>query len=308
MQVQAISSTRSRYLDMGAMASLAHMRFATSHQIEGTYTGRHRSSQLGGSGEFSDYREYSGGEDLRRLDWKVLGRTGRAYTRLYQDETNLICTLAIDASGSMTFGDDGTGGQSAMGKLQYVRWLSTAINHIIGRQQDQVGLALIADGLMSHTPAGSTASHVQRIEREIEQFATTPRTDLGAGLRALFERVKRRGVLMLFSDFLCDDLERMFASLRLLRHRRWEVINMHLVHPLEERLPEGVAWRFEGMENDGSIDCSPADLAEAYQQRFEAHALAVRTLSLACGCEYRRISTAVPYLQTLGQFLVARAG
>ena len=83
---------------------------------------------------------------------------------------------------------------------------------------------------------------------------------------------------------------------------------MHIVHPLEERLPEGVAWRFEGLENDGSIDCSPASLAEAYQQRFEAHALAVRTLSLACGCEYRRISTAVPYLQTLGQFLVTRAG
>lgn len=289
------------------MASLAHMRFATSHQIEGNYTGRHRSSQLGGSGEFADYREYSEGEDLRRLDWKVLGRTGRAYTRLYQDETNLVCTLAIDASGSMGFGDD-TAGQSPMGKLEYVRWLATAISHIIGRQQDQVGLALLADGLQNHTGVGATSSHVRQIHRLIEQVKTTPTTKLAVGLRTLFDRSRRRGVLMLMSDFLCDDLEQVFASLRLFRHRRWEVINMHIVHPLEERLPEGVAWRFEGLENDGVANCSPADLADAYQQRFEAHAQTVRTLSLASGCEYRRVSTAVPYLQTMGQFLVTRTG
>src|SRR5437868_13342330 len=94
----------SRYLNLRALSALQHMRFATRHRIEGSYSGRHRSRQQGGAAEFVDYREYAPGEDLRRLDWKVLARTGRTYLRLFQDETNLLCTLAIDASGSMRFG------------------------------------------------------------------------------------------------------------------------------------------------------------------------------------------------------------
>src|SRR4051812_17697868 len=90
--------SRGRFLDLSALAALAHLRFATRHQIDGTYSGRHRSRQQGGASEFADYREYVEGEDLRRLDWKVLARTGRAYVRLFQDETNLRCTLAVDAS------------------------------------------------------------------------------------------------------------------------------------------------------------------------------------------------------------------
>src|SRR5579885_920779 len=92
------------FLDLRALASLEGLRFSTRHRIDGSYTGRHASRQLGGAAEFVDYREYAAGEDLRRLDWKVLARTGRSYVRLYQDETNLVCTLALDASGSMAFG------------------------------------------------------------------------------------------------------------------------------------------------------------------------------------------------------------
>src|SRR5512134_3820089 len=100
----AMTSQRSRFLDQQALASLARMRFVTRQQIEGAYSGRHQSRQQGGAGEFVDFREYTAGEDLRRLDWKVLARTGRTYVRLYQDDTNLLCTLVLDVSGSMRFG------------------------------------------------------------------------------------------------------------------------------------------------------------------------------------------------------------
>src|SRR5205823_9134781 len=119
------AQTRSRFLELPALAALAHLRFSTRHRIDGTYTGRHQSRQQGGAGEFVDFREYSAGEDLRRLDWKVLARTGRAYLRLFQDETNLLCTLAIDASGSMNFGQ-GTKGRGS--KLQYAQYLTTALS------------------------------------------------------------------------------------------------------------------------------------------------------------------------------------
>jgi uncharacterized protein (DUF58 family) len=299
-----IAQARSRFLDLRALAAVGHMRFVTRQQIEGAYTGRHRSKQQGGSTEFVDYREYAPGEDLRRLDWKVLGRTGRSVVRLYQDETNLVCTLAIDASGSMKFGAHNGG----ISKLEYAQRLATGMSHVIGRQQDQVGLAVLAGGLRDVYPPGGTAGHVSRIQSAIEVLKTEPATDLAASLRDLFGRMNRRGVLMLFSDFLVDDLEKTFASIRLFRHRRWEVVLLHLVHPDEERLPQGAAYRFEGLENDGAIACSPTEIRREYEARFEAYAASVRGLALAAGCDYRRVSTAVPYMQTLGGFLAERAG
>jgi uncharacterized protein (DUF58 family) len=282
------------------------MRFVTRHQIEGAYSGRHRSKQQGGSAEFVDYREYSPGEDLRRLDWKVLARTERPVVRLYQDETNLVAMVVVDASGSMRFG--GHNGKTAGSKLEYAQYLATGMSHIIAGQQDQVGLATIGGALREVFPPGSTGGHLTRLQASIESLATDPATDLAKGLRDLFDRLRRRGVLIVMSDFLVDDLEKTFASIRLFRHRRWEVVLLHLVHPDEERLPEGSAFRFEGLENDGRVDCSPADIRRMYQDGFEAHVAMVRRLGLAAGCDYRRVSTAVPYLQTLSGFLVERAG
>ena len=120
-------------------------------------------------------------------------------------------------------------------------------------------------------------------QEAIASQETEPATQLAAGLRQLQQRLGRRGVLILMSDFLVDDLESVFANLRLFRHRRWEVIVLHVIHPEEERLPQGSAYRFEGMEDDGNVDCSPADVARAYEQAFENHAATVRALSLAAG-------------------------
>lgn len=302
--IEPTAAARSRFLDLKALSALAHMRFVTKRQIDGAYSGRHRSRQQGGAAEFADYREYVEGEDLRRLDWKVLARTGRAYVRLFQDETNLLCTLAIDASSSMLF----AGARGNYSKLQHVQWLATAFSHVIARQQDQVGLALLADGLSDPRPPGSRSAHVQGLQQAIETLKTQPTTDLATGLRDLFGRLSRRGVLVLMSDFLVEDLEPVFNSLRLFRHRHWEIVCLHIIHPEEERLPEGLAYRFEGLENDGRIDASPAEVRKLYEDRFAAHCATVRELSLAAGCDYRRVSTATPYLETLGGFLVERAG
>ncbi len=291
----------SRFLNLRALAALEHMRFTTRQRLEGSFSGRHLSRQLGGSAEFADYREYTPGEDLRHLDWKVLARTGRTYLRRYQDETNLICTMLLDASQSMQFPAKGS-------KLEYAQYFATALSHIIHRQQDQVGLAVASDGLREFLPPGSTSSHVARLHEIIERLKTEPTTDLTAALEDLYQRQTRRGVLMMLSDFLVDDLDTVFARVRLFRHRRWEVVILHLIHPDEERLPEGAAFRFVGLEGEGTINCSPTEIRQLYQERFDAHVAMVRSLAMATGCDYRRVSTAVPYLQTLGGFLVERTG
>lgn len=300
-----ISTEQSPYLDLQALAGLANMRFSTKHRIEGNYSGRHRSRQQGGGGEFVDYREYSGGEDLRRLDWKVYARTGKAFIRLHQNETNLLCTLAIDASGSMDFGNDAARKGS---KLEYVKFLATALSHVIIAGQDQVGLAILGDELREFLPPRGTVTHAVHVQDQIAGMRTTPTTTMAASLRTLFERSKGRGVLLLMSDFLMEDLDELFAAVRLFRHRGWEVVALHVVHPLEERLPEGTAFRFEGMEGEGLLDCSPDEVRTLYQTRMSEHLEVVRKFAMAAGCDYRFISTAVPYARTLSGFLVERAG
>jgi uncharacterized protein (DUF58 family) len=298
------ASAPSRFLDLRALAALEHLRFTTRHRIEGTYSGRHRSRHRSGSGEFVDYREYSAGEDLRRLDWKVFGRTGKAYVRLYEEETNVVCTLALDASGSMRFG--GHRGDAHGSKLEYAQFLATGFSHVISRGQDQVGLALLADGLREVIPPGATPDHVARIQTKIADVDTGPARTIAPALAELFQRIRGRGVLLVISDFLFEDAEAAFGALKMFKHRQFEVIALHLVHPEEERLPEGLAFRFDGLENDGHVDCSPAEVRAQYEQRFANHLAAIRTLALATGCDYRRVSTAVPWINTLQEFLAKR--
>ena len=164
------TADRSRFLDTPALSVLRHMLFVARGRIEGAFSGRHRSRQLGGSTEFVDYREYAPGEDLRRLDWKVLGRTGKPVIRIYQDETNLRCTLAIDASNSMRFG-----GHRGISKLEYVQWLATGMSSVIAAQQDQVGLASLGGALREVIPPASTPTHIYQLQQAIEKLKTGTR-------------------------------------------------------------------------------------------------------------------------------------
>ena len=297
----------SRFLDLSRLAALQHMRFTTRQRIEGTYSGRHTSRALGGSGEFADYREYTPGGDLRRLDWRVLARTGRAYIKLFQDETNLVCTPVVDASGSMKFGakskNDLTGS-----KLEYAQFFTTALSHIVSFGRDQVGLAVVDEQLNTYLKPGSTGDHVKRLHEVVESIDATGEAQWEVALTELFRSAGRRGVLLLMSDFLTEDIEKLFASIRLFKHSGWEVIAMHLVHPDEERLPAGAAFQFEGLEGESSVHCSPAEIQHVYEANFKKHLSTVRSMALSTGCDYRLVSTAVPYWETLSGFLVERVG
>ncbi|MCO8123257.1 DUF58 domain-containing protein [Stieleria sp. TO1_6] len=300
-------SETSHYLDTASMLGLETMRFSTKRRIEGTFSGRHVARRQGGAGQYIDSREYSPGDDLRRLDWPAMGRTGRAYVRLYQDETNLSCLLTIDASGSMYFGarskfdDRGS-------KLEWTKYFATAMTHLIALGRDQVGMSVAAEhGLQFIAPAAAPRQ-IRILQHEIAGLVASGRTQLGESLDDSFLRMRRRGVMMVISDFLVQPLDDVLRGMRKFRARGWETIAVHLVHPDEEVLPKGVAFRFSGMEGEPNVDCRPGDIRNVYQQRFSQHCAHVRDGLLGAGCDYRRFSTATPYLDAVRQFLVPRRG
>lgn len=299
------SSAFSQFFEPSKLAGLESMRFTTRRRVEGSYSGRHIAKQRGGSGEFVDYREYSPGDDLRRLDWKAMGRTGRSYLKLYQDETDLHCTMMIDCSGSMLQGCQSFQNQQGS-KLEWAQYYCTALAHLITLGRDAVGLAIAKETLQSYLPPSSSLRQRGVIHQQVADLIASGKTDLGKSLDDVMIQAKRRGVLLLLSDFLVDNLEPVIAGLRKFRGRGWEVIALHLVHPDEETLPEGNAYRFVGLEMDGEISCQVAEIAESYRQRFAKHLRDVRSSLVAAGCDYHLVSTKVPYVEHLRSFMVAR--
>ncbi|MEQ1824975.1 MAG: DUF58 domain-containing protein [Pirellula sp.] len=299
------TSDASIYFEPSKLAGLEKMRFTTSRRVEGAYSGRHVARRMGGAGEFVDYREYAPGDDLRRVDWKAMGRMGRTYLKLYQDETDLSCTMLLDCSGSMLQGAR-TPTDMAGSKLEWMQYFATALSHLIVLGRDAVGLAVARKKLADYFPPIASIQQRQLVHAEVEKLVPSGETDLAHSMDELLIRVRRRGVLLILSDFLVPDLDPVIAALRKYRSRGWEVIALHLVHPHEERLPVGNAFRFIGLELDGDARCQWSEVHAVYEKRFDAHLAATRSALISVGCDYHRTLTSVSYLAVLRKFLVTR--
>ncbi|MCU0719558.1 MAG: DUF58 domain-containing protein [Pirellula sp.] len=300
------SGDSSKFLNLRSLSGLEGLRFSAKRRIEGAYSGRHIARKQGGAGEFADYREYSPGDDLRRLDWRILARTGKTFLKLHQDETNLACTMMIDSSGSMGFSGYQPKGDDS--KLAWCQYFTTALSHLILTGRDHVGLSVSEQYTCPYFPPSCLPQQRGLIHESIAKMLPSGSTNLAKSLDSLFMQVKRRGVLMVLSDFLDSDLDPMLSSLRKFRSRGWEVIAMHIVHPDELTLPKGRAFRFLGMEGESPVAAQVNELREAYESRFERHQASVRTGLVSVGCDFHPIYTSTHYMDVLRQFLIKRSG
>jgi len=294
-----------RYLDSAALTKLERMRFTTHRRVEGSYSGRHISKRMGGSGEFVDYREYTPGDDLRRVDWKAMGRMGRAYLKLFQDETDLNCTMLLDSSGSMLQGAKSPRNHQGS-KLEWAQFFATALSHLIVLQRDAAGLATSVDNSVVYLPPSSLIAQRGVLHQAIENLFPRGKTNLEEILNDIHLRGKRRGVMIVLSDFLVDSMEPVLSNLRKFRMRGWELVTLHLVHPDEQRLPAGNAFRFVGLELEGFVNCMTSQVRKDYEDRFQKHLEKTRSTLLGVGAEYHLISTATSYLDVLRSFLILR--
>jgi uncharacterized protein (DUF58 family) len=259
------------------LARLHGLPLRARSTVEGYVSGVHRSPFRGFSIEFAEHREYAPGDDLRYLDWKVYGRTDKYYLKQFEDETNLVCHLVLDASESMRYQSQA----APMSKLQYAQRAAAALAYLVLHQQDSVGLVAFDSEIHSLVRPSSNPSHLKEVLQVMEGLSAERKTATGPIFHDLAERLKRRGIVIVISDML-DDVDAMLKGLKHLRHRRHEVIVMHVLDPAEIEFPFDEMTLFHGLEQQADVLAEPRALRKAYLEEFGRY---LRKLQAGCRAE-----------------------
>ena len=274
-----MQTTAQNYLDPKTLARLEGLQLRARLIVEGYVAGVHRSPFHGFSIEFAEHREYTPGDDLRYLDWKALGRTDKYYLKQFEEETNLICHLLLDTSESMSY----RGPQAAMSKLEYAKCAAAALAYLVLQQQDSVGLATFDREIRSLVRPSSNPSHMKELLHVMERAEAERKTATGSIFHELAERFKKRGIVVILSD-LFDDVGAILAGLKHFRHRRHEVILMHVLDPAELDFPFRQTTLFRGLEDLPQLLVEPLALRRAYLDEFNKFLHRVKE-----GCRKHRI-------------------
>ncbi len=290
-----------RFLHPEAIKRISRLDLRARHVVEGFLSGMHRSPYFGQSIEFAQHREYAFGDDLRHVDWKVWARQDRLYVKQYEEDTNLRCTLLLDVSGSMQYG------QGAFTKYEYACTLAASLAYLVLRQQDAVGVVAFDDKVRGQVPTRSKRNHLQSV---IETFAVQePRdkTNMYQVLRAVAESYPRRGMMILLSDLLTDT-EQILKGLKLLRQRGHDVLVFHVMDDDELDFPFAGPTRFDGLESDMFLNCNPRALRDGYLEALNAFLEDVRRNCARQTCDYALIRTSDPLDAALATYLSNRLG
>jgi uncharacterized protein (DUF58 family) len=269
--------------------------------VEGHASGVHRSPFHGFSVEFAEHREYSPGDDLRYLDWKVFGRTDKYYLKQFEEETNLVCQLLLDTSESMMYGSE----SAAMSKLDYARRAAAALAYVILHQQDSVGLVTFDSVIRQSIRASANPSHLKNLLGIMDAASAERKSSTGPIFHQLADRWKRRGLVMVLSDMF-DDVDSMMAGLKHLRHRRHDVIVMHILDPAEIEFPFDRRSMFRGLERWPDLLAEPRALRRAYLEEFNAYWHKLKSGCRAEGIDYILMRTDRSLEATLLSFLASR--
>ena len=292
-----------RYLDPKVLNRVERLDLRARLIVEGFLAGRHRSPSKGFSVEFAEHREYATGDDLRYLDWKVYGKSDRLYVKQYEEETNLVATVCLDASTSMHYEAPE---RATLSKYDYAATVAASLAYLVVHQQDAAGIVLFDDEVREKLPAGSQPIHLHRILALMETFRGGPRTNIADSLGEVAEKIRRRGLVVIVSDLL-DDAERVLAGLRRLRRRRHDVVVFHVLDEDETSFPFGKMTSFEGTEEPSAdLLCDPPALRAAYLEALEEFRRRVRAGCLAERIDYVPLDTATPLDVALSGYLARR--
>lgn len=295
--IPALASAK--LIDPQALMTIRSLELRARAVVEGFWSGIHRSPYHGFSVEFTEYRQYTPGDDPRYLDWRVFARSDRYFIKKYEDETNLRVHLLADLSRSMDYGSTG------YTKAIYAGTLAATLAYFLHLQGDAVGLLTFDEQVRDFLPARHRAGHLRQIMLALERPVSGQATDLEAPLERITSLIRKRGLVAMISDFLApiDRLERNLVALTACGH---EVSVFHVVDPTELNLGIEAAALFEDVESTKRIYIDPTVARAGYMKKFEAHAAALQAICRKLGISYHQLSTAAPLEFALFSFLQQR--
>jgi uncharacterized protein (DUF58 family) len=289
-----------RLLDAETLNRLSGLEVTARHVVEGFLSGMHDSPYKGSSVEFAEHREYVPGDDIRRLDWKVYGKSDRFYIKEYEEETTLKAYLVLDTSRSMEFRSDGPS------KLEFGKLLAAALAYLIHRQQDQVALILFDEKVRKFLPPQSNQAHLRTLFKALVEADSREKTDLGLIFHEIAERLRQRSLVVVISD-LFDEPDRLIHGLNHMAHRGHDVIVFHTLDSAELTFPYEKMTRFEGLEIDEKLLANPKALQEAYLAELASFQHRVKSACMGGRMDYVVLDTSRPLSVPLSSYLAMRA-
>ena len=294
-------ATELSVLDPAVLASIADLELRARVAVEGFLAGLHRSPHRGFSSEFSDYRNYYPGDDMRYVDWKVYARSGKFYIKQFEDETNVRCYILLDCSASMGYGSD------TLTKFEFARTLAAALAYFITGQRDAVGLITFDHKIQHYLPSRYRRGHLMHILRALTETDSGDVTDILQPLADLAHSLKRRGLVILVSDLLDENEEATMAGLQQLRAKGNDVIVFHVLDDAELTFPFDRIADFEDSETHEVQKAVPQRVRETYLQEIEQFCNFYKEKCRAAGMDYCLLNTSEPLDTALASYLSKRA-
>lgn len=289
-----------RFLNPTVLASIANLELRAKTVVEGFLNGLHKSPYRGFSVEFTDYRHYHAGDDIRHVDWKLYAKSDKYYIKQYEDETNVRCHILVDCSASMGYGSN------AVSKLEFARTLASALAYLMMRQRDSVGLLTFDEKIQAHLPSRYRQGHLMHILRTLATLELGEKTNLLRPISDLAFSLNRKSLLILISDLL-DDEEAMVRSLQHLRFKGNDVIVFHVMDHAELTFPFEQIAEFEDIENQETVTTVPKAIRATYLEELEKFCRLCRKQCQIHGIAYQRLNTAEPLDVALSSYLTKRA-
>jgi uncharacterized protein (DUF58 family) len=289
----------SELLDPDTLAKATKLGLAARFVVEGYMAGEHKSPYRGFAVEFSQHREYAPGDDVRHLDWKVLGKTDRYYIKQYEQETNYVAHLLVDGSESMRYGS------GEINKLGYAKAIAACLAYTIVKQRDSVSLSLFDEEVRGELPRGNSQDHLLHLLEKLTAFEPRGGTDLAGQMHALANRSQRKGIAIVISDFF-EDEDEVLGALQHLRFAGHEVIGIQVLDHDELDFPFRGLVEFEGLESIPNLKTRPGEIRKSYLAELAAFQEKLREGFKRNSCHFVQADTSKPLEGILGSYLTFR--
>jgi uncharacterized protein (DUF58 family) len=291
-----------RFLNPSILAAISSLDLVAKTVVDGFVAGLHRSPDFGFSQEFAEYRSYTPGDDLRHVDWNVYARTERLYLKRFRGETNSLLTILLDASNSMQFGSH------EVNKMDYARYLAASLFYLaIHGQRDAAGLITFDDEIRNFIRPSTRQGQLYRLLAGLEQAEARARTDFSKPMRYAQEFLKRRGMVLIVSDFW-ESPESIIRTIEPLRYHGNEVVLFHVLDPKDVRPALNGPSILVDLETQEHLEVTPDYAKKEYREKIQAHLTDLRDRTQAAGMGYCLLMTDRPLDAALREYLTLRGG